>query len=189
MPRQAQKEKLKQHQSTHALAQSPSHAPSCCCHHRHRSSLVPPASVARPPHGSNTSHISHGSQNGSRKNKTTTSSSSWPTLAAQPRRRILDAVDRLDIYLSKIFRLRFRQDCCRLLSARIHHISRQWIPPMIASLFAFSGPGWFAANAFNEESGIKDVFRNCLLMDFREMDDRVWTSSAEWTYTCIRHMV
>jgi hypothetical protein len=41
------------------------------------------------------------------------------------------------------------------------------------------GPGWFAANAYNEDSGIKELYRSCLLMDMREMDDRVCSLSTD----------
>jgi hypothetical protein len=82
----------------------------------------------------------------------------------------------------------------------------------MSTILSMCGPGWFAANAYNEDSGIKELYRTCLLMDMREMDDRVrsprkpvfslgyyclfnmirvqvWTSSAEWTYSCIRRVV
>jgi hypothetical protein len=44
---------------------------------------------------------------------------------------------------------------------------------IMSTILSMCGPGWFASNAYNEDSGIKELYRTCLLMDMREMDDRV----------------
>ena len=48
------------------------------------------------------------------------------------------------------------------------------------------GPGWTCANAGNEE--IREFFRLQIQVDLRELEDRLWHVSSEWTYTAIRRM-
>lgn len=51
---------------------------------------------------------------------------------------------------------------------------------------AGGGPGWAAANAKCED--LREYFRLQIQVDLRELEDRVWHISSEWTYTAIRRM-
>lgn len=54
------------------------------------------------------------------------------------------------------------------------------------TIAAGGGPGWAAANAKCED--LREYFRLQIQVDLRELEDRVWHISSEWTYTAIRRM-
>ncbi|GAA96094.1 uncharacterized protein L969DRAFT_94322 [Mixia osmundae IAM 14324] len=96
-------------------------------------------------------------------------------------------MEEIDGILSKIFLERFKQDACRLYATRIERVARSKLPRLIEKLLALCGPGWIAANAYTSE--IQEYYRTHILADLRELDDRIWTNSAEWVYTAVRRRV
>lgn len=48
------------------------------------------------------------------------------------------------------------------------------------------GPAWACLNAASEE--VREFFRLQIQVDLRELEDRIWHVSSEWTYTAIRRM-
>lgn len=121
----------------------------------------------------------------------------------------------IDKLLSRIFWLRFYEDAARLYSTRLTLIAKERLPYLIQNIIgpcAFSsyrfdhadhvqtnpnhplcspaaaggGPGWAAANAKCED--LREYFRLQIQVDLRELEDRVWHISSEWTYTAIRRM-
>lgn len=93
----------------------------------------------------------------------------------------------IDRLLSRIFFLRFYEDAARLYSTRLTLIAKERLPYLIQNIIAAGGgPGWACINAASDE--IREFFRLQIQVDFRELEDRVYHISSEWTYTAIRRM-
>lgn len=97
------------------------------------------------------------------------------------------ARNQIDKLLSRIFFLRFYEDAARLYSTRLTLIAKERLPYLIQNIIAAgAGPGWACINAASDE--IREFFRLQIQVDFRELEDRIYHISSEWTYTAIRRM-
>lgn len=94
---------------------------------------------------------------------------------------------KLELCLSRILLLRFRQDIARLYSSHLVRVCEEILPVLMLDIVALSSPGWLVANAQSEE--LKGFMRGCIAMDLRQVGERVGTKSLIWSYTAVRDFV
>lgn len=93
----------------------------------------------------------------------------------------------LERTLSRILLLRYHQDVARLYSRHLVRVCEDILPLFMLDIITLSGPGWFAANARDEE--VKNFLRGALAMDLRQAGERVGNKSLIWSYTAVRDFV